>query len=246
MPGPPYTDLSLLGLPGPTYTFSPKAAAPPEVDTVTTILQEGLGRGVKDSSIDSVSPVSVTGADVTLEIGTSGGKLVDSLFCFDLTNIPYDTNVVTTTFDLNILVAPTAGSDAEMEMEIMRLPRGLDLNFDKLNFNKYDGINVWPLKKYDRSLRLISAMPSSTGPYTFDADFSPLVREALREGEGQLIIVIARTQRTATHKLMNFDSSESVTQAFRPKLTINHTIPVPPQTVIRGGRLHVVRKWSID
>lgn len=246
MPGPPYTDLSLLGLPGPTYTFSPKTAATVGADTVTTILSQGLARGVKDSSIDSASPLLVTGADVTLEIGTSLTKFVDSLFCFDLTNIPYDTNIVTTTFDLNILVAPTAGSAAEMEMEIMRLPRGLDLNFDELQFNKYDGINVWPLKRYDRSLRLTSAMPTSTGSYTFDADFSPLVKEALREGEGQLVIAIARTQRVATHKLMNFDSSESVTDANRPKLTINHSVQVKPQTVIKGGRLHVVRKWSVD
>lgn len=202
--------------------------------TTKTFTAQG-DRYVKDTYTDSNAPTVSNERAFSLSIGTSGFGRTEAYFQFDLTGIPKNVIISTAILTLNVLIAASAGTAAELAIELIRLPAGFDYDFEQLDFNTYDGINDWPTEQFDRELRLIDAMQTSTGSWTL-VDLKVLIDYAIQNNERYLHLVIRRVQQTASHRAITVDSSNQFTTADRPKLVISHSVTDRPDTVIIGGR----------
>lgn len=203
-----------------------------------TLLSGNGKRGILDTSVDDINPNFVLGDNVTLLIETQGTEGSDILLLLDLTGIPKGVIISAADLILNVIIAADAGTSAELEVEIVRLPYGLSYDIWTLTGNTYDGVNPWPDDKYDRSIRILGAMPTSTGSWAV-GDIKELINDSLERGENYLYLVISRVQRGADHRSLICSSSEALDDSLRPSLNITHSDSIAPATIIRGNRLTV-------
>lgn len=198
----------------------------------------GGSRDLQSINIDRDNANNILDISEILTIGTNGFSKNEVLFYINLSGIPNNIIITSATLALNVTTAAPAGTDAELAVEIMPICLGLDVDFKRCTYNSYDGINPWPLNRYDSLLRHTDAMPTSTG--LWGIDIKAIVNDALSRGEDELIIVIKRVQQASTHKSVEISSDAEPVNTECPILVIIHSVPNTPDTIIKKGRLTLV------
>ena len=200
----------------------------------------GGPRDLPSIAIDKSNSNTILGITEFLSIGTTGFTDISILFKIDLSGIPYGVDIVSAILNLKVTTAAAAGTDDELRYEVMPICAGLDIDFKSCTWDSYDGINPWPLERYDSSVRLTGIMPTSTGSWDI-TDLKPIINRALAHGENELVIVIQRVFSGSPHKLITITSNFEPVNIDKPILTITHNNPIVPATVIKNGRLSLVK-----
>lgn len=207
----------------------------------TTIILSSLEdkRGILDTFISSLTPDDPEGSAQLIIVGTTSADKRDAIYEFDLTGIPKNSQIVSAILTLNIVVGSAGGTEDELAVEFFRLTYGLQYEISTLTLNDYDGINPWPIERFDKSIVVTDAFPTGAGDWVIN-DLKDIFSDSIRLGENYLHLVVRRRQQVSNHRLIIINSSEDSSVGDRPTILITYFPPDPPETVIIGNRRIVV------